>query len=185
MPSQRRDGDTDAFTELFEQHADTVYNYCFRRTASWDVAEDLTAVVYLEAWRSRARLVPHADGTVLPWLYGIAANVCRNQWRSVSRHRRALDRLPPARAVPDHADDVVSRVDDERRMRAVLRGIDALPVSEREVITLIAWEGMDYQAAAVALGVPVGTIRSRLSRARSRLSSAGRPDLAQEQRWTH
>jgi RNA polymerase sigma-70 factor (ECF subfamily) len=76
-------------------------------------------------------------------------------------------------------------VDDERRMRAVLRGIDALPVSEREVITLIAWEGMDYQAAATALGVPVGTIRSRLSRARSRLSRAGRPDLAQEQRWTH
>ncbi len=170
-----RAGDPDAFERLFAQHGTAIYNYCFRRCASWDTAEDLTSVVFLEAWRSRARVVQHEDAggsTVLPWLYGIATNVCRNHRRSAARYRRATARLPALDREPDHADDVSGQVDDERRMAHVLREIRHLSTGERDVVALIAWEGLDYAAAAAALGIPVGTVRSRLSRARGRLSSA-------------
>ena len=170
-----RAGDPDAFALLFARHGTAIYNYCFRRCASWDTAEDLTSAVFLEAWRSRARVVQHDDAgeaTVLPWLYGIATNVCRNQRRSAARYRRATARMPMIDRQPDHADDVSGRVDDERRMAHVLHEVGRLSAGERDVVALVAWEGLDYASAAAALGVPVGTVRSRLSRARNRLSSA-------------
>ena len=75
------------FGLLFERHARAIYN-CFRRTADWAVAEDLTSIVFLEAWRRREReLLPEK---VLPWLYGIATNVIRNRRRSLRRHAAAL-----------------------------------------------------------------------------------------------
>ncbi len=164
-------GDADAFGSLFDRHCRTVYNFCFRRTASWHVAEDLTAVVFLEAWRNRARFAVH-EGSALPWLYGIALNVCRNQWRSSRRRRRAIARLPLPEVTPDHADSVAARVDDERRMAVVLDAVAALPDDQRDVVALVVWEGLDYESAAATLGVPVGTVRSRLSRARACLRSS-------------
>jgi DNA-directed RNA polymerase specialized sigma24 family protein len=74
--ARSRLGDTDAFGLLFERHARAIYNYCFRRTGDWAVAEDLLSVVFLEAWRRRNKDLP--EGKVLPWLFGIATNVVRN-----------------------------------------------------------------------------------------------------------
>ncbi|MGI8614369.1 MAG: RNA polymerase sigma factor [Nocardioidaceae bacterium] len=169
LAAEVRAGDNAAFGALFERHGNAIYNYCFRRTASWDTAQDLTSAVFLEAWRANRRLAIH-DGSALPWLYGIATNVCRNARRSGYRARRAMARLPRELATHDHADDVAGRIDDERRMRDVLDVINALPASQRDVVALVVWEGLDYAAAATALGVPIGTVRSRLSRVRSRLS---------------
>src|SRR5690606_39335066 len=112
-----------------------------------------------EGWPRRGRIGVH-DGSVLPWLYGRATNVCRNQRRSSVRHRRALARLPRTAPTPDPADDIAARVDDEKRMRAVLDVIDTLPKDQRDVIALVVWEGLDYAAAAAALGIPCGTVRS-------------------------
>jgi RNA polymerase sigma factor (sigma-70 family) len=182
--SAARAGDAEAFGRLFERHVTAVYNYCFRRTASWDAADDLTSLVFLEAWRRRDRLVAHDDahgGTVLPWLYGIATNVCHNQRRSIARYRRATARLPLVAPAPDHADDVAGRVDDERAMADVLVQIGRLSAGERDVVALVAWQGLDYAAAAAALGVPIGTVRSRLSRARARLTSTLATPHLQEQ----
>lgn len=159
-----------ALAALFDRHGDAIYNYCFRRTASWDAAEDATATVFLELWRGRARVFAH-DGSALPWLYGIANNVCRNVDRSSRRGRRAFGRLSAPAAEPDHADFVAERVDSERQMSAVLAAVRRLPPQEQEVLALVIWSGLSYDAAAAALDVPVGTIRSRLSRARSRLTS--------------
>src|SRR5688572_3516499 len=100
---QARDGDAEAFGALFDRHASTVYSYCFRRTADWALAEDLTSVVFLEAWRVRTRMAP-AGASAVPLLLGIATNVVRNQWRSRRRHRAALQRLPAADAERDFAD---------------------------------------------------------------------------------
>jgi RNA polymerase sigma factor (sigma-70 family) len=157
-----------AFGVVFDRHAKAIYNHCFRRVASWEAAEDLMSVTFLEAWRlrGRARMV---DGSVLPWLYGIATNVCRNQRRSHWRYRRLLSRLNADVAAPDHAADVASRIDDERRMAEVRVAIRQLPRGEREVVELVLWAGLDYASAAVALDIPIGTVRSRLSRARNRL----------------
>ncbi|WP_067450271.1 RNA polymerase sigma factor [Actinomadura macra] len=163
-----RDGDEAAFGTLFDRHARTVYNYCFRRTASWSEAEDLTSVVFLETWRRRTA-VPLPSGSLLPWLYGVATNVLHNHRRSLRRHRAALARLPAPLPQPDGADEAAARLDAERAMRRVMDSIRTLPRRDQEVLALCVWEGLDYADAAAALGVAVGTVRSRLARARARL----------------
>jgi RNA polymerase sigma factor (sigma-70 family) len=168
------DGEAPAFGVLVDRHARAVYNFCFRRTADWANAEDLTSIVFLEAWRRRRHVRLH-DGGALPWLLGVATNVLRNHRRSERRYRDALARVPADRSA-DFTDDADGRLDDERRMRAALRALAKLPRREQEVIALCAWAGLSYEEAAVALAVPVGTVRSRLSRGRARLrelSSAG------------
>jgi RNA polymerase sigma factor (sigma-70 family) len=162
-----RAGDRDAFGELFERHGTVVYNYCFRRVGSWAVAEDLLSVVFLEAWRRRDKELP--PGKVLPWLYGIATNVVRNQRRSERRYVAALSRAARPEREPDFAGGAAERLDDERRARVVLDLLGKLPKREQDVFVLCAVEELSYEDAALALEVPVGTVRSRLSRARSRL----------------
>ena len=161
-------GDAEAFGTLYERHAGAIYNYLFRRLADFSQAEDLTAVVFLEAYRRRNDVVIE-DGKVLPWLYGVATNLLRNRRRAISRHRRTLERLPRPRPAPDLADDAAARLDAQRKMASLLRLIRALPREQQEVLALCAWSGLTYEEAAVALDVPVGTIRSRLSRARASL----------------
>lgn len=170
LSARLRAGDRDAMGEVFDRYADRIYTFCFRRTASWVVAEDAMAATFLEVWRIRARA--GVDGReLLPWLYGVAGNVCRNQLRSMRRQGALRGRL---RAVSsdevDHADDVAGRVDDERRMAALLDAAAGLSHRDRQILTLVAWEGLSYQQVATALDIPVGTVRSRLSRSRARLA---------------
>ncbi len=165
--SRARCGDEAAFAVLFERHAKVIYNYCFRRIGDWTAAEDLLSIVFLEAWRRRDKELP--AGKVLPWLYGIATNVIRNRRRSERRYAAALRRLPasePALGFDDLAD---ARIDDERAMTALLKRIARLPTRERDVLTLCAWMELSYEDAAIALDIPVGTVRSRLSSARRHL----------------
>lgn len=169
--SRARGGDEHAFGELFDRHARTVYNYCFRRTADWSAAEDLTSVVFLETWRRHQ--VRMNGGSLLPWLYGVATNVLHNHRRSLRRHRDALARLPQPPAPPDEPEEAAARMDAERRMREVLESVRSLPRRDQEVLALCVWEGLGYAEAAEALGVKVGTVRSRLARARERLRHGG------------
>jgi RNA polymerase sigma factor (sigma-70 family) len=162
-------GEADAFGELFERHHGLIYNFCFRRTGSWSTAEDLMAVVFLEAWRTRRGMQLH-EGSLLPWLYAIATNVTRHQHRSTGRHQAALARVASrVTNIPDHADEIIDRMNDEQRMRQVLGAFTRLPQRERDVLELAAFASLDYAQIAAALGIPVGTVRSRLSRGRSRL----------------
>lgn len=164
-----RDGEAAAFGVLFERHAGRIYNYCFRRTADWALAEDLTAATFLIAWRSRGRESLQAE-TALPLLYGIATNVLRNQRRSLRRGRDAFARLPlPRVEEPDFAEETATRVDDRAAMRELLRLFARLPRREQDVIALCEWSGLSYEETASALGVPIGTVRSRLARGRRRL----------------
>lgn len=168
-------GEYDAFGQLFDRHARTIYNFLFRRTASWSDAEDLTSAVFLHAWRRR-REVDLDRESALPWLLKVADNVARNQRRSMRRYWQALERLHVPRDEPDHADAVAERVDDERAMVEVRRALRRLPRYHREVIELCVWVGLDLEAAATVLGVPVGTVKSRLTRARRRLQGLLTPN---------
>jgi RNA polymerase sigma-70 factor (ECF subfamily) len=163
-----RAGDPDAFGLLFDGCARSVYNHAFRLTGDWSAAEEVVSLTFLEAWRLRGRVEPEG-GPLRPWLLGIATNVASNTTRAARRHRAALGRLPPPAAVPDFADDLAGRVDDEARLREVSRVLARLGRAEREVLALCVWSGLGYADAAQALGVPVGTVRSRLSRARTKL----------------
>ncbi|MBD0328726.1 MAG: RNA polymerase sigma factor [Thermoleophilia bacterium] len=161
-------GDAGAFGDLYERHCRAVYNYLFRRLGDWSDAEELTAVVFLEAFRRR-RDVRVENGKVLPWLYGIATNLVRNRRRSLRRQRNALEGMDRAEPSSDGSADALARVDAEQRMRALLRLVGRLRKDQQDVVALCIWSELSYEEAAVALDVPVGTIRSRLARARAAL----------------
>jgi RNA polymerase sigma-70 factor (ECF subfamily) len=164
------DGDAGAFGALFERHSRAVYNFAFRSTANWATAEDAASDVFLTAWRRRGDVVFTTEsGSVLPWLLGVAANQLRNQRRSGRRASAALGRLNAREVQPDHSDETVGRIADEAQMADVQAVVEQLPQHERDVLALCAWAGLDYEEAAIALAVPVGTVRSRLSRARTHL----------------
>lgn len=167
-----RRGDGDAFARLFDRHASYVYNLAFRRTGSWDAAEDIAEVTFLEAWRQRHR-VSLFDGSLKPWLSGTGANLARRWWRDQDRQRRAIMRLASNGHSEDHADDVVGAVSAASTVRQVLGRLDELPDDQREVLLLATWERLSYEEIAAALDVPVGTVRSRLSRAREALGPRG------------
>jgi RNA polymerase sigma factor (sigma-70 family) len=152
---------------LYERHAKLIYNYCFRRVGDWATAEDLVSIVFLEAWRKRKtfREVEKA----LPWLYGIATNVCRNRRRWERRYAAALNRVPPPQPEPDFAAEAAARLDEERLVQGVLAAVARLPRHEQDVFVLCAGLDVSYEDAALALRIPIGTVRSRLSRARRRL----------------
>jgi RNA polymerase sigma factor (sigma-70 family) len=165
-PSRARSADD--LGRQFEAHAKAIYNFCFRRTGDWAAAEDLTSIVFLEAWRLRKRDVP--DHLTRAWLFGIANNVVRNRRRSERRYERALRRLPLDRVEADFADEVATRIDDARTMQNMLAALARLPKRELEVISLCVWSELSYEEVSVALSVPIGTVRSRLSRARGHLN---------------
>jgi RNA polymerase sigma factor (sigma-70 family) len=164
-----RAGDTEAFGTLFERHAVAVYRLCFWRTGDVALAEDLSAAVFLETWRHKARVAVVGD-SILPWLFGVASNLVRSHRRAARRREAALRRLPPLPVEPDVADEVASRVDAETTMGTVLAVVRQLPERDQEVLALCGWAGCTYEEAARSLGVPVGTVRSRLARARARLA---------------
>jgi RNA polymerase sigma factor (sigma-70 family) len=176
LRARLRAGDSAAFGQVFDDHAAQVYRHALRVTASWATAEDVVSLTFLEAWRLRESVRPDGD-SVLPWLLGIATNVLRNTRRAARRHSAAMSRLH-AETVPDHADEVADRMHDADRLAAVTAALKRLRPAERDVFTLVVWSGLDYAQAAEALGVPIGTIRSRLNRARARLRDLTERELA-------
>jgi len=190
MRARVRSGDPEAFRELFAEHVRSVYNLGYRLTGDWSTAEDVASLTFLEAWRLRERVDVDRDvgedvGSLRPWLLGIAANVARNVRRAARRYDGAVLRMPRAETVPDIAEDVVGLSDERERLALTVAALKKLRKTEREVIALVVWAGLDYAEAAEALGVPVGTIGSRLSRARAKLAKlvkAGRLKPAGETR---
>lgn len=171
MRTRVRSGDPDAYAELFDSYSRTLYNHAFRMTGDWAVAEDVMSAAFLEAWRLRGTVDPEG-GSLRPWLLGITTNIARNHCRSNRRFRAAAAvaaAAAGAAAVPDHAEEVAGRLDDRRQIAATLAQLSALRRPEREVLLLCLCEGLEYAEAARVLGIPVGTVRSRLSRARTKL----------------
>ncbi|MYT73227.1 MULTISPECIES: RNA polymerase sigma factor [unclassified Streptomyces] len=169
MRRRVRAGERDAFAELYEQCARPVYQHALRLTGDWSTAEDIMSETFLTAWRGRERL--HTEGGSLrPWLLGIATHKAENARRGRRRRIAFLARRREPEVVADFAPEIAARLDDARRLDAVQDSLDRLRRPEREVLTLCVWSGLDYQQTAEALGIPVGTVRSRLSRARAKLA---------------
>ncbi|QES04971.1 RNA polymerase sigma factor [Streptomyces venezuelae] len=168
MRDRFRAGDPSALGEAYDEHARVLHHYAYRVCGDRTAAEDVVSAVFLEAWRCRGKV--HAEGGSLrPWLLGIATNIMRGAAREARRRDAALARLPERGVLPDFADDVLTRMTDGEQIRAARAALGKLRRREREVFTLVVWAGLDYAAAGEALGIPVGTVRSRLSRARERL----------------
>jgi RNA polymerase sigma-70 factor (ECF subfamily) len=167
MAHQERPGgpapapDDTAFAEVYREHAGAIMRYVRRRLGD-SAADDATAEVFSRALAGRAS-GPAAD-KVLPWLYGIAANVIGDQRRTEVRRLRALERL--AAQTPEAAAPPPPSEADPSLARALRR----LSSGDREALLLVAWGELSYEETAAALGVPVGTVRSRINRARRQLA---------------
>jgi len=155
------------FTVLFRRHAPHIQRYVVRRLGP-DAADDIVAETFLLAFRQRGSYdLARADAR--PWLYGIATNLIGHHRRAEVRLYRALARTgtdPVTEAFTDQVDDRVSAGTASRRLAA---GLARLPEQLRDTLLLVTWGDLSYAEAAAALGVPVGTVRSRVSRARARL----------------
>jgi RNA polymerase sigma factor (sigma-70 family) len=153
-------GDGEAFGRIYDRHRDRVYRHCLRLVDVPEDAKDVVAAAFLEAWRRRFS-VRFVDGSLLPWLLTTATNCSRNANRSQRRYRALLDRIPEAEVARDPSEVVGGEANS-----ALLR----LPSHQRDVAVLCLLEGYSEADAAKVLGVAPGTIKSRLSRARARLS---------------
>lgn len=163
------EGDAGAFGELFDQHRDRVFGHALRALASRHDAEDATAIAFLELWRHRRR-VRVVNGSVIGWLLLTTNNVCRNQARSARRYRLALAKLTPEQAHPDPSDELSVEMDRARRAPGVRDAFKQLSARDQDILTLCVLEELTTAEAAFALRIPIGTVKSRLFRARKRMA---------------
>jgi RNA polymerase sigma-70 factor (ECF subfamily) len=166
------------FARLFDRYSVTIHRYVARRLGASE-AEDLLAQTFLIAFEGRHRYSDSPTGA-LPWLYGIATNLIRRKRRDEVRQYRAYARSEPA-GFDEHSDplatEVAARVDAAAASRVLTGVLARLRQAERDVLLLYAWEDLSYAEIALALDLPIGTVRSRLHRARRALRSALGPDF--------
>lgn len=163
----RSRAEPEAFGLLFDRHADAVFGYFARRVPRPEVP-DLVAETFRLAFDARDRFDPER-ARARPWLYGLATNVLRHHLRSARREQAAHLRLaPPGGPVTDE-DAVDASIDAAAEWPVVAAAIDGLAAIDREALLLMAWEELTYAEIAEATGVPLGTVRSRINRARRQL----------------
>ena len=159
--------DPGQFAVLFRRHAPELQRYVERRLGA-GVAEDVVAETFLVAFRQRDGYHTARDDA-RPWLYGIATNLIGRHRRSEIRQYRALARTGVDPVVESFADRVDAMVSAGAVASLLAAALARLPAGHRDALLLVAWGDLSYEETALALGVPVGTIRSRLSRARGSL----------------
>ncbi|MBW5424323.1 sigma-70 family RNA polymerase sigma factor [Streptomyces sp. BG9H] len=168
---ERSRDEPEQFAALFDRHADSVHRYAARRLGP-EAAEDLMADTFTTAFKERHRYdLARADAR--PWLFGIATNLIGRHRRAEARRFKALARVPaPVPHEESVADRAVARAGAEGMRGELAAALARLPARHRDVLLLVAWADLGYEEVAHALGVPVGTVRSRLHRARRTLREA-------------
>ncbi|MDH2430362.1 RNA polymerase sigma factor [Sphaerisporangium sp. TRM90804] len=169
------------FATVFDRHAGEIFQYVARRLGPGP-AEDVVAEVFLVAFRSRARY-DRARPDARPWLYGMATNLTSQHRRAERRRIRAMSRVAADR--PGSFDDrSAERVTAEQLQPRLARVLSRLSPGERDLLLLVAWTDLSYEDVAQALGVPIGTVRSRLHRVRAKVrrSLGGADPLSLENR---
>jgi len=160
--------DPSAFRVIFERHYDAVHGYLQRRLDE-HLADELAAQTFLVAFDGRSRF-DRSRSDSRPWLFGIATNLAHNH-----RRREIVELRGVAAMTPDYGagiDGVEARVDAERMRSLLAEALADLPTEESDVLCLLVWAELGQTEIADALGIPLGTVKSRLSRARGRLRSA-------------
>ncbi|MGN9836734.1 RNA polymerase sigma factor [Nonomuraea sp. H19] len=167
---ERARRDPAAFSALFDRHAPALHRYVTRRLGD-ALADDVVAETFLAAFRRLSRYdTAHRDAR--PWLYGIAANLIGKHRRAEVRTYRALARTGVDEVAESYADRVEARVSAVAAQRDLAGALAVLSPEDREVLLMIAWADLSYEEVSRALGIPVGTVRSRLHRARKKTRAA-------------
>lgn len=159
--------DSEQFRLIFERHYNAIYGYVVRR-GGVEVGADVASETFVVAFVQRKRF-DTAYESAKPWLYGIASNLLRNQLRRNANRRKKTS--PVSNDTGEFADTVAWRADAERLVHesGLAEAIEALRLDEREILFLYAFGDLTYTEIAQTLDIPVGTVRSRLSRLRKRL----------------
>ena len=153
--------------EIFDRHAPELLRYLTRRIGS-DDAQDVLSQTFLVAFERR-RSFDAVARSARPWLYGIASHLLKRRRRDESRFFRALARLPVSPDGTEFEDRATARLDAAGLARVLAGALARLSADDRNVVLLVAWSGLSQEDIASALDVPVGTVKSRLHRARKRL----------------
>lgn len=156
-----------AFAGIFDRHFARVRGYLGRRV-EFDVVADLTSSTFAAAFDARVRYDPTRPDAG-PWLLGIATNLVRHHRRSEGRRLRALASIPRESGADDAVAAITSRVDAEALRGPLFAALSDMRPGDRDVLLLLAWADLSYSEIALALGIPIGTVRSRLHRARGHL----------------
>lgn len=170
-------GNGHSFGELFERHRDRVFRHAFGILSDTTAAEDVTAMVFYEAWRKRST-VRVVDESVIAWLLVTANFTISNHTRQQRRYRKFLSQLPEPERGEDIAQGVVEEqhIADQRKL--VRAACTMLNPQSRDVLTLCVIEQLTISQAASLLSLPEGTVKSRLSRAKNKLGQLYSDTLA-------
>ncbi|MEV4181521.1 RNA polymerase sigma factor [Streptosporangium canum] len=164
---ERSRHDPEAFAEVFRRYAPDITRYVTRRLGD-DAAEDVVAETFLAAFRQRNGY-DLSRQNARPWLYGIATNLTRRHLRAEVRQLRLLERTgvdPVTAPFTERSDE---RLSAEASRRSLAGALASLPKGHRDALLLVAWGGLSYSETSEALGVRLGTVQSRINRARKRL----------------
>lgn len=174
--NRMRSGDVDAWGLLFERHSPRVYRFCMRFLGDSSEAEEVLSEAFLEAWRSR-RFFVIQDDSALPILLAIARRVCQKRLRFLQRFQRTqLASTSTPQLGFDLAEQVVNDNEVNRRREWLRRQVTSLPVQFRDVFELVVYAELSYAEVSRVLGVPLGTVKSRMTRARHILEDTAQVD---------
>lgn len=175
--------DAESFAVLYDRHAARLYRFAYRRVGP-EAAEDVVADTFLAAFRRRDRY-DMARPDALPWLFGILTKEIARRRRSEEARYRALARMAGDSTVEGFADRVVADLSARASRASLAAALCRLSPGDRDVLLLVAWSDLSYEEVATALRIPIGTVRSRLNRARRKTREAldgADPTRLQEER---
>ena len=156
--------DAGRFAALYDRYGPVLYRYACQRVGE-QVAEDVVADTFLAAFQGRGSYDPRR-AEVRPWLFGIMTRKLARYYRAEKARYRAVERAGAEPVQDGSADEIAARVTAGAVRAELARALGRLSVGDRDVLLLIAWCDFSYEEVAAALGIPLGTVRSRLNRAR-------------------
>lgn len=157
------------FGELYDRHASTIHRYAARRAGSY-AADDVMSETFLVAFERRETFDEGRDDA-RPWLFGIATNLLRRHHRAEAKNLRLLAKAAPREELPEVLGRIAEAVDAQALVGRIAKKLKGMAAIDRETILLYAWADLSYEGIAQAMGVPVGTVRSRMNRARKGLKN--------------
>ncbi|WP_307857126.1 RNA polymerase sigma factor [Pseudarthrobacter albicanus] len=171
------------FGELYDRHASVIYRYAARRAGDF-AADDVTSETFLVAWEQLETYdLDREDAR--PWLFGIATNLLRRHHRAEAKVLKAAAKAASREAVADTSDRIAAQVDATVANGRIAGTLKSMAAIDRETLLLYAWADLTYEGIALAMDVPVGTVRSRLNRARRTLQTQLNPGILDETENDH
>jgi RNA polymerase sigma-70 factor (ECF subfamily) len=171
------EGDKAAFDSLVLKHKDRLFNLCYRLIGDYEEANDSAQETFIKVYGSLKKF--RLESAFSTWLYRIAVNTCKNKLKSSAfRQKRKMVPLEnpisakfsrPSREIQDESQSPAMALEKKEKMRMIQEAIDALPAEQKEVVTLRDIEGFSYEEVAEITGFNLGTVKSRLARARQDL----------------